>query len=192
MVVVDETVLTAGQLDEKGIRNIGAIHTVVAFQKIACNFQYYQTELNVDFPILILSQGKSMFQTDCYVPLQSQIPSPQTRPCKQFDAVLLNNLRAYLDTIRSQAFQIDSDMSAVIESDFVQMRKQDPNMNADFFHFMLTLARLLGLSFGESKLTPERWNYMKTLEQQRLSRIPVTELKITPQKATQNKKNPKN
>lgn len=58
--VLDETKLSAGKLNEAGVRSVGAISNIIKHQKVNYDFNYYQMEYECDIPILILSEGKSL------------------------------------------------------------------------------------------------------------------------------------
>lgn len=73
----------------------------------------------------------------------------------------------------------------MIEQDFVEERQNfmknqnrtpeslDMGMipTPEYLHYQITMARLLALSFGESTISRERWDYMKHLEYARLNRL---------------------
>jgi hypothetical protein len=71
----------------------------------------------------------------------------------------------------------------MIEQDFVNERKkaaiQYPSLSSlefsmltpKYLHYQITFACLLAVSFGESTLSRERWDYMKHLESIRLARL---------------------
>lgn len=60
--VLDETALQPGQLDSTGVLNIRALNDVVCWQKLEYDFTYHKQEFFVDYPILVMSEGKSVFE----------------------------------------------------------------------------------------------------------------------------------
>ncbi|XP_046687305.1 mini-chromosome maintenance complex-binding protein-like [Homalodisca vitripennis] len=58
--VIDETMLEPGQLNDRGVRNCRALGSVISNQRLEYDFQFYPVEFNTDIPVLILSEGKSM------------------------------------------------------------------------------------------------------------------------------------
>ena len=58
--VVDETKLTPGKLNEAGVAGVKAIASAIKNQKTMYDFTYYQIEFDCDIPFLIFSEGKSM------------------------------------------------------------------------------------------------------------------------------------
>jgi len=66
--------------------------------------------------------------------------------------------------------EMDDEVKEYIQLDFVHQRQQNPSVTTDDLHVWLTLSRFFALSFGESKLTKERWDYLKMREAQRVIR----------------------
>lgn len=58
--VLDETRMQQGKLEANGVMGIQSIANLINNQQIKCNFQYYEIDYNVDIPVLILSEGRSM------------------------------------------------------------------------------------------------------------------------------------
>jgi hypothetical protein len=59
----------------------------------------------------------------------------------------------------------------LLQDEFVLMRQKDSTVSVELYRSWLTLARLLALSYGETTLTANRWEYTKSLEQTRLDRV---------------------
>lgn len=58
--VLDETKLSPGKLNESGMKALSALNSIIKGQKVTYNFNYYSMEFDCDIPILILSEGKSL------------------------------------------------------------------------------------------------------------------------------------
>jgi hypothetical protein len=84
----------------------------------------------------------------------------------------VDKYRSYVSLFRTLDLQaIDESLSTVMQNDFVQSRKEDTKIQVDDFHLWLTLARFQALSFGEDKLTQERWKYTLLKEKERRQRL---------------------
>jgi Mini-chromosome maintenance replisome factor len=59
--LLDETGLEAGKLNESGLKNVNAISQLLSKQSVCYDFQYHQTEMLVDFPSVVVSTAKSLF-----------------------------------------------------------------------------------------------------------------------------------
>lgn len=58
--VLDETQLTAGQLDAQGVHNVTALGNLINWQKVDYDFKFHKIEQQTNVPVLILSEGRSM------------------------------------------------------------------------------------------------------------------------------------
>lgn len=112
--VLDETQLQVGKLEASGVKAIASIANVINDQKVKCDFQFFDVELNVNVPILVLSEGKSMLPSNCHVPLMPQ--SENIDLIKEtFDAAKfylqskLHSIRRYLTMLRIVQFNMNPD-----------------------------------------------------------------------------------
>jgi hypothetical protein len=144
LVVLDETVMNAGQLQETGLKNLGALQKLMQMQKVPYDFQYYHLDQSTDCPVIILSVGKSMFKESggIVVPLHGA-----TRPLEDKDAVLSAleqcdavPTRQYLATMRKLDFTIPSSIEKLVEQEMTDARKTDAsNITAETFHMWLNV-----------------------------------------------------
>lgn len=116
-----------------------------------------------------------MLTVDCQVPLSPSASAlPQTAAASfvsQLSEEQLRQARLYLGLHRALEYQLPGDVRQHLEEDFVEMRRADPEMNAELFHHLLSLARLVSLSHGSSQLSLEHWQRAKALEHQRRVRL---------------------
>lgn len=175
VIMLDETAMTAGQLTEIGLKNLGAIQNMMQHQKLPYDFQFYQLDQPTDQPILIISTGRTMLKGagEMQIPL---CPAAAPLPGKQMVSEMLiqgnpDLARAYLATVRRVSLIIPKDLEKVIEHDMTEARKKDAaNINAEVFHQWMNLARLFCLSHGETEMSLERWRQVMQMEGQRLQR----------------------
>lgn len=59
--IVNEDALSAGQINEVGLRSLQAIQQLLAAQTVAYDFTYHTSQMEVDIPVMVLSEGKSFF-----------------------------------------------------------------------------------------------------------------------------------
>ncbi|EDV20813.1 uncharacterized protein TRIADDRAFT_31319 [Trichoplax adhaerens] len=173
--ILDETVLEPGQLDPNGVKNLTALSNVVRWQKVDYDFSYHQTEFLCDLTVLVLSEGKSILPCDIVIPIRQRnsVTKAESNPIREIPFSFLQDFRTYLAVTRSLNYTVTNEMQQALQEDFVNSRKLDDKaMTADDFHLMLTMARLLTLSFGQTLLTPELWNRVKSLERHRKARSP--------------------
>ncbi|XP_018333408.1 mini-chromosome maintenance complex-binding protein isoform X2 [Agrilus planipennis] len=176
--VVDETLLTTGQLNSTGVHNVRALSNVIRNQKTEYDFVYYQMEYECDIPILILSEEKSLLPSDFQIPLQPADDQIEIFP-ETVDAIkkylkpeILNKIRIYLTNARhnSDKYELPQGAQEVIEEEFIQMRKAK-KASADDLHNLLVLARLKCLSDGKTRFDDECWKEVCQMENIRKERI---------------------
>jgi hypothetical protein len=169
--VLDETVMTTGELDSNGVKNLSALSNLITWQRVAYDFHYHTTDFACNVPVLILSEGKSLLPHDCCVKVLPVSLHP-INPVGSIPVDQLNRLRTYIGLHRSLQYRLPDQIQHFLEQDFVDMRKESADkMNADVFHQMLCMARLMTISHGQSELSLETWNYVKKLEKERTARL---------------------
>lgn len=60
----------------------------------------------------------------------------------------------------------------IIQDDFVKMRSENKNIDADNLHALMVFARLMSLSYGQTTLNADCWKKTVHLEMERMSRLP--------------------
>lgn len=165
---IDETQLEVGTLDSVGVENARLLKYLSEYQKVEYDFKYYKMEVAADFQLLILSEGKSnIMPTDLVIPFRpSLVASSGVVAAETMEA-----WRWYLATVRSLSHSIDSDMQKVVENDLVAARQANRNLSSQDFSRLLTMGRLMSLSFGETSLSLEHWQMVKELERLRWERF---------------------
>ena len=175
VIMLDETAMTAGQLTEVGLKNLGAIMEMMKHQKLPYNFEFYQLDQPTDQPILVISTGKTMLKGagEVQIPLcPVNAPLSEEKPISD----MLNQgnpdlARSYLSTVRHMCLIIPKDLEKHIEHDMTEARKKDSvNINTEIFHQWMNIARLYCLSHGETEMSLDRWRQVMDMEGQRLAR----------------------
>ncbi|CAL1371747.1 unnamed protein product [Linum trigynum] len=165
---IDETQLETGTLNSVGIENARLLKDLVELQKVEYDFTYYKMEMAADVQLLVLSEGKSnILPADIVLPVR---PSDVSRP-EVVSAEALGAWRWYLATMRTLSHTIESEIQEVVEKDLVAARQADRRIGSKEFSSLLTMGRLMSLSFGETTLSLEHWEMVKELEKLRKERI---------------------
>ncbi|KAK3281451.1 hypothetical protein CYMTET_10763 [Cymbomonas tetramitiformis] len=169
--VVDETALQTGKLEEAGVRNMQSLQQVMTSQQLGYDFKYYEVSMNTDIPVAVLSTGKSVLAdaADILLPLRA-VAAPGFLPLED---ALLAQVRTYVAVARDLPHNMSADMAKVVEDDLVAQRTAGANRTQEDFHRWLNLARSLCISFGETELTAHRWQHMKGMESTREERLRV-------------------
>ncbi|CAN1297636.1 Mini-chromosome maintenance complex-binding protein [Linum perenne] len=165
---IDETRLEAGTLNSVGIENVRLLKNLTELQKVEYDFTYYKMDMSADVQLLILSEGKSNI-----LPADIILPVRPTDVCfpEAVSTEVLEAWRWYLATMRTMPHSIESEMQEVVEKDLVAARQADRSIGSEEFSRMLTMGRLLSLSFGEKELALEHWEMVKELERLRKERL---------------------
>ncbi|KAK7079339.1 hypothetical protein SK128_013886 [Halocaridina rubra] len=172
--LVDETALTAGQLDAKGVQNLTALGNVINWQKLDYDFQFHQIEQPTNIPVLLLSEGKSMISCDARIslsPTHMDVATAFNKVESKLTPEVLMRIRGYLTAVRLFEYDLSEDMQKMVQDDFVETRKNDSSISAEDLHNLLTLARLVSISCGQHNLTLDVWKSTKILENERKMRI---------------------
>ncbi|KAG5031668.1 hypothetical protein GLYMA_06G143400v4 [Glycine max] len=166
--IVDETKLEAGTLNSVGVENTRLLKNLMELQKVEYDFKYYKVDMTTDFQLLVLSEGKSnILPADVIVPFR-----PSATSCSgAVTAEALEAWRWYLATVRQLSHTIEPEMQKVIESDLVAARQADRSLSSQDLSRLVTMGRLMSLSYGETSLSLEHWQMVKELERLRRERL---------------------
>ncbi|PVU91648.1 hypothetical protein BB561_004285 [Smittium simulii] len=177
LVVVDETTLDEGVLNEKGLQNLNSLQKVFHEQKLQFMYPYQHIEIDTDIKGLILSCKNSIVKADVNIPLDKiYVDQSNELIANSPNAVELDSFREYLSDVSSQKFFIPAEISSVISEEYASARKIAHQKNEslpsqDDLMIQLTIARLLSQSKMEQALSLETWNESVKMEQERKKRI---------------------
>ncbi|OMJ25271.1 Mini-chromosome maintenance complex-binding protein [Smittium culicis] len=178
LVVLDESTLDEGVLEEQGLRNLNSLQRIITEQKLGFIYPYQQIEIDLDIRFLVISKGKALIKTDVVIPLSEFNDTTDSSE----DSVIiesrdLESIRSYLSKASKLEFSIPSEVSTIISEEYANSRKESKDFPStllktqeDLF-LTLTVARLLSLSKMETELTIDSWKESLELEKQRRSRL---------------------
>ncbi|KFK42329.1 hypothetical protein AALP_AA2G242000 [Arabis alpina] len=166
--ILDETELQRGTLNSVGVENAQLLKNLVECQKVEYDFQYYKMEMATDVQMLIFSEGKSnIMPADLVLPFQPsqlntlEVITPETTEAWRF----------YLATCKSLSHSIGQELQQVVENDLVEARQTDRSLGSQDLSRLLTLARMMSVSYGETTLSLEHWQMVLELERLRKERL---------------------
>eukprot|EP00731_Ephydatia_muelleri_P020575 Em0013g302a len=172
LLVVDETQLSPGRLNEQGVQNLASLCHLCRWQRIHYDFQYYNTEFSCDTPVMVFSEGRSIIKDNCEVPLDPvALAPPGDRAIKRLTEPQVRTLREYLGVCREIQCSLPTELQTVVGNDFVALRRVDPGATADTLHHLLCLARLVSISYGCAEMSADHWRHVGELEQKRKNRL---------------------
>lgn len=186
--ILDETAMTDGQLSARGVQNLTSLGNLITWQKVDYDFKYHSLEYETDIPVLVLSEGRSMLPADfqlrvkpegCTEQLASLVDTKYRAIGSLLNQDLLARLRRYLTMCRELDYSLSESLQKEVQEDFVRMRQagggggHQGRATVDDLHAHLVLARFVATSHGQSTLTPDQWNRVKAMEEERrTSRVP--------------------
>lgn len=172
--VLNECALTQGTISGQAMKNIQALNILIDQQFVNYDFTYHSVPIHTNVPVLVLSEGKSLFskQLDCIVPLVPLHPHSLPLQVEELDLGALRDYLFMCKLVLAEQYSIqDKQVELIIQNDFVTSRKQDVHVSQHTLHYWLGLARLLALSQGFTVLNEDTWRAMKNMEQARKSRL---------------------
>ncbi|XP_010517485.1 PREDICTED: mini-chromosome maintenance complex-binding protein-like [Camelina sativa] len=166
--ILDETELQPGTLNSVGVENANLLKNLLECQKVEYDFQYYKMEMASDVQMLIFSEGKSnIMPADLVLPFQpSQVNSLEVITPETAEA-----WRCYLATCKSLSHSIGQELQQVVENDLVAARQTDRSLGSQDLSRLLTMARMMSVSYGETTLSLEHWQMVLELERLRKERL---------------------
>lgn len=167
--LINELVLSAGKLNELGVRNLADLTKVIHQQQLTYDFEFYPLEFNTDMNVLVVSENQSILKAGLPVIVQS-LPENNINAKVPVDESFLKLFRLYLSITRQLQFSMSDAASDRAQKYFIEQRKLDTTILASHFHQWLNIARLVSLSKGETSLSEETWNEMLALEKARSAR----------------------
>ncbi|TYZ68015.1 hypothetical protein PybrP1_001525 [[Pythium] brassicae (nom. inval.)] len=173
VLLVDETALSAGELSAQGVKNVGALQSLVAKLLLPYDFQFYSMDFPQDVAVVSVSQGKSILPVTVSVPLAAATGATGAAAVASRAAAepLLDAFRVYFGVLRSLEIAIGNEQAEVAEKHYVACRQAKQEVSLEDLHRWLRLARLVALSRGDDSVTKAAWDHMLALEAQRLERL---------------------
>ena len=158
LLIVDETGMQPGTLNETGLKNLSALTSLVQSQKLLYDFKFQNVEIFCNYNIIVFSETSSLIKHfDAVQVLKPSEITPEKAAHVESQHALLQTLPNYFATVKQMAYHVPAEMSNVAQKHFVDTRQSNKNYSADDFHNLLNVARLVSLSFGRTELSVECW-----------------------------------
>lgn len=171
--VIDETCMSAGMFNDKGVKNLKAVEALITRQNVLIEFPFFPepTPYPTDVPVLVTSQVKPLCPVDCIYHLGSHA-SPNVTPvamCPDEEEAC----RLYMTMARSADVEIPPNVEEAITGYWINARQADKSMQPDDLHRFLTLTRLISASHLETVASGLRWAEVLEMEMARLASLPA-------------------
>lgn len=172
--VIDESEMNEGKLEDFGVKNFATLKNIIDFQTINYEYPYNNIEMPHDIEICIFSCNKSIFVSPflCCVPIEESI-------CEENEDIIHNqnvidSAFYYVNKIKfnqefTNEFKISKELCDLINKDYMSLHKND--FNIDLFDLIMRLARIRAISQNRKELTFDDYARIRDLEQIRLKRL---------------------
>lgn len=148
VLLLSEYYLSPGNLHETGLRNIQTIRNFISQSSLPYDFGVYNLDFEVDNPVIILSEGKSLFPSDLHLPIVS------TYPPTHYEHTPLH--LQYLKAARKVQCTLPDEIAKLAESEFVERRRGE-GMEPEELHRVIVFARYLSMSYGLTEVSHSTW-----------------------------------
>ncbi|KAJ3219005.1 hypothetical protein HDU67_002995 [Dinochytrium kinnereticum] len=175
LVVVDETGMAPGKLDDRGVKNFHHVKHLIENASVTYEFgtsaSMQDREFPIDCNVLVLSHGKCMFGMDFTIPL-----IPTTNEAQEQDEESIHSVRSLISWAKTRDYSIPNELNEIINQDYANGRQEDfrtsqKRHTPESLMTKLELARCLTLVSGEQQLTASIWKRVSQLEDCRFQRI---------------------
>ncbi|KAJ3378583.1 hypothetical protein HDU92_007303 [Lobulomyces angularis] len=175
-ILVDETKLKPGKVNERGIRNLQALQNLINKGEVCYKIPYSEINVETNVPVIVVSVGKSMFQMDFVVPL---LKIKETESPLDFELVVKARKMIHFFSRRWKDYNIPLEVRNKISEDFA-MRKNEridddnifsKNVTTQDLKKFLDLLRGTCLSFGKFEADFSMLELCSNLEKERIRRV---------------------
>jgi len=177
--LLDEAMLAPGALNDRGLRNMRALASVLDTQTVPYDFTYFSVDFNIDVSVLAVSASKSMLPINCQVPLRVSPCGPPPGELAQLE--VRQSAQRYLGLAARMQYNLSAigdELSKVAQDDFVAARQVDSSVSADDFARLLTVSRLVAALALAPSVSMEHYTHAKQLEAMRAARVRSREVAV--------------
>lgn len=187
--ILNETLLQEGEINQQGIDNITSIRKLISQQILQYDFQFDNYDLPVEIPSLILSERKSIFHNDVDVHLsvanlESSNSYTESYKAPDFYDKILNQFIDFIPLFKYIIEQrevhnnilIPEELRHEAQQSFVQLRKkyfegEIQYIGANDMGRWITLSRSAAASYKSDVVTSGIWKEIMILEEKRRNRM---------------------
>lgn len=150
ILLLDETELEEGQLNERGVRNFKFLSNLSDAQTIGFVFPFNEFQIETNVNILLLSKDKSLMPADLHYKLNTN--EQKTNSIISSEPADPDDVNNYLLKCRFQTTDISESISEAIQKSYVEERKVNKSVGQYHLSRRITLAKLRARTLGRNKL----------------------------------------
>eukprot|EP00842_Homolaphlyctis_polyrhiza_P004574 jgi/Hompol1/5117/HPOL_004158-RA len=99
VLVVDESKMANGVLVDRGVRNLKHLSDAIGNAQLTYGLGFGSTmEKPIDYRIVVVSEGKSMFPAVCVLPLQTHTSEPVSGVSRALEPAVADAIRVFIET----------------------------------------------------------------------------------------------
>lgn len=163
-VILNESALSEGKLDERGVKNLQCLTDTMTSQDLIFQFPFSEFKIPVDLSFITLSHGKSLLPSTVSIPLTHS----STWNLNSKSTIL--QMRHYLARCRLFEIEIQEEVSKEVQEDFVNSRKQGEPMDQADLSMALALGKEIAKSYSRRQMTWNDYTKAKSLRKRIVSR----------------------
>jgi len=188
--ILDETNLTAGQLDATGVQNLTKVGNYIREHGYMADVPYTTgIYMPTDHNTLMLTSGKkTLVSPDFMIPARETVPMDVEEKVSVSEEEL-QVYRSYIyDCITrgDRSFTFTEDARQEMTKHFVKRRKEDPQLNENIVSWWADMARFEAILFNRDEISTDLWQTLYKFELERQKRIGIQiEADIDPKKENQ-------
>ncbi|ORY86256.1 putative alanine racemase-domain-containing protein [Protomyces lactucae-debilis] len=148
VVLLDESALSEGKLEERGVKNLQCLANSITSQELVFAFPFNEFKIAMDLCFIDLSKGKSLLPSTLSIPVKSG----STAAARQPASMTLKDMAIYIARCRLQEVEISDEVSQAIQNDFVRARKAGEAIDQALFGQGLALAKEVTRSYKRRQM----------------------------------------
>jgi len=154
LLILDETQLSSGQLNEQGIKNLQTLAYLIERQQLSYDFKYYKSDFQTDIKIISISNGRSLLKLPLFIAVRADAAP-----------AAVNFTTAHADYIKGCSKIAVSMSEEIIKTaqDYFVNQRQSSSISEEEFHLLLTLTRYIAQSERKSSAEISHWEQAKSL-----------------------------
>ncbi|EPY50732.1 MCM binding protein [Schizosaccharomyces cryophilus OY26] len=163
LLILDETELSSGTLNDTGVRNVAFLSFLLSQQEITFAYPFSSYNIQTDVRIVVLSHGKSILPVNVVYASkfdESSMSSETSLPSDESEA-LSNYLKLW-----TRATDIPYDMLEFIQSNYVGSRRNGSQTNEKVLSIEINCSRLYAKSLASKLVSREHFEEASRLVEQ--------------------------
>ncbi|WBW72734.1 MCM binding protein-like protein Mcb1 [Schizosaccharomyces osmophilus] len=163
LLILDETELSSGTLNDTGVRNVAFLSFLLSQQEITFAYPFSSYNIQTDVRIIVLSHGKSILPVNAVYTSKFDEALMSSETSLSSDD--LEGLSNYLN-LWTRATDIPTDMLEFIQSNYVHSRRSGLQTNEKVLSIEINCSRLYAKSLASNLVSRQHFEQASSLVEQ--------------------------